>query len=276
MSPKPTAATPTLTLFRGFPQHDRYTPSPFINKLETRLRIGGIAYQVGVGSPFTAPRGKMPYIELQDADNVNSSTSPTPPTKLGDTALITRKLVEDGHLEDLNARLTPTQRAADLAVRALLEDKLYFFQGRERWVDNYHTMRDTVLASIPYPLRLVIGLLAYRKHARTLDGQGVLRFSKEEAAAMRLEIWESVNAMLVESRAHAANNKAGNTSGPFWVLGGESPTEADPVVFGFVAAALDCRMAPETEKIVRGFPVVVEYAKRIHDRYFSDFKCWRD
>ncbi|KAK4234527.1 hypothetical protein C8A03DRAFT_37702 [Achaetomium macrosporum] len=59
MSSKP-APTPTLTLYRGFPQQDRYTPSPFINKLETRLRIGGVAYSVGVGSPFTAPRGKMP------------------------------------------------------------------------------------------------------------------------------------------------------------------------------------------------------------------------
>jgi hypothetical protein len=102
-------------------------------------------------------------------------------------------------------------------------------------------MRDTVLASIPFPVRLIVGLLAYRKHASTLDGQGVLRFSGEEAAALRFEIWESVNAMLAESRGQV--EKAGKTSSdPFWVLGGESPTEADPVVFGFITASLDCRM----------------------------------
>jgi hypothetical protein len=77
-----------------------------------------------VGSPFTAPRGKLPYIELQDGD------STAVPTKLGDTTLITRRLVEDGHLEDLNARLTPAERARDLALRALLEDRLYFFHVR--------------------------------------------------------------------------------------------------------------------------------------------------
>lgn len=36
-----------------------------------------------------------------------------------------------------------------------------------------------------------------------------------------------------------------------------------------------CR-APDTERIVRGFPIVVEYAKRIHDQYFSDYERWQD
>jgi len=38
--------------------------------------------------------------------------------------------VEEGRLEDLNAKLSPTERAMDLAIRALLEDKLYFYQVR--------------------------------------------------------------------------------------------------------------------------------------------------
>jgi len=111
------------------------------------------------------------------------------------------------------------------------------WQVRERWVDNYYAMRDAVLGFMPYPVRVLVGLLAYRKVASTLQGQGTLRYTGEEMAALRLEVWEGVNAMLVESRSKAL---AAGREGPFWVLGGETPTEADPTVFGFVAAALGC------------------------------------
>lgn len=96
-------------------------------------------------------------------------------------------------------------------------------------------MRDSVLGHIPYPMRVLIGLWAYRTNKNMLYGQGTLRFTDEEMAALRREIWDGVNAMLVESRSKA--QEAGK-EGPFWVLGGRTPTEADPVVFGFVVAAL--------------------------------------
>ena len=36
--------------------------------------------------------------------------------------------VEDGVLDELNAKLSPTEKAHDLALSALLENKLYFYQ----------------------------------------------------------------------------------------------------------------------------------------------------
>ncbi|RMZ85506.1 hypothetical protein DV736_g6571, partial [Chaetothyriales sp. CBS 134916] len=210
--------------------------------------------------PAVAPRGKIPYVKLEGS-----------PGLLGDSTLIIRKFVDEGYLPDLNAGLTAVQKAQDLAVRALLEDKLYFYQVRERWQDNYYTMRDGALAVIPYPIRVLVGMLAYRGVLRTLQGQGTLRFSLEEMAALRLEVWESINTLLVEARS-----KMGDTDGPFWVLGGAGPTDADPVVFGFIAASLVCQAAPDTEKIVRSFPIVMDYARRIHDRYFSDYERWQD
>ena len=49
---------------------------------------------------------------------------------VSDTALISQKLVADGLAEDLNGNITAAEKAQDLAVRALLEDKLYFYQVR--------------------------------------------------------------------------------------------------------------------------------------------------
>lgn len=36
----------------------------------------------------------------------------------------------------------------------------------------------------------------------------------------------------------------------------------------------DRSRGPESREIVRGFPTVVEYARRIHDRYFPDYEAF--
>lgn len=56
-------------------------------------------------------------------------------------------------------------------------------------------MRDNVLWSIPYPLRVVIGLIVYRKNIAMFHGQGTGRFTVEEIGEFRREIWEGINAL---------------------------------------------------------------------------------
>lgn len=105
-----------LLVYRNSQVSGRYNSSPFVNKLETRLRLAGIPYRTLFGTRKQAPRGKVPYIGFEDNDEL-----------IADTTFILRRLVDDGVLPDLNASLTPAQKAQDLAIRALLEDKLYFF-----------------------------------------------------------------------------------------------------------------------------------------------------
>lgn len=115
---------PTLTLFRGWKDPGRHVWSPFVIKLEARLRFAGIKYAVDVGSPRTAPKGKVPYVEFGNGDDDNNKE------QIGDSGLIIKTLVQQGALPDLNAALSGAERARDLALRALLEDKLYFYHVR--------------------------------------------------------------------------------------------------------------------------------------------------
>ncbi|KAH6884207.1 hypothetical protein B0T10DRAFT_493744 [Thelonectria olida] len=255
--------TPKLTVYRGFAVGNHYVWSPFVSKLEARLRFGGVPYSLAQGNPKSAPRGKIPYVDVVSDGG--------PSEQMGDTTLIIRSFIDNGVLTDLNAGLTPTLKAQDLAVRALLEDKVYFYQNRERWCDNYETMRNGALGAIPYPIRLLVGLLAYRSMVTTLHGQGTGRYTNEEITSFKQEAWESINALLAESRANA-----GRPTKPFWILGGPEPTEADSTVYGFVTSALACKAAPETTKIVRSFPVIMEYARRIHDQFFSEYELWEE
>jgi hypothetical protein len=39
---------------------------------------------------------------------------------------------------------------------------------------------------------------------------------------------------------------------------------------------LTLRRAPETHKIISSYPAIIDYAKRIHDRYFDDYALWDD
>jgi hypothetical protein len=96
-------------------------------------------------------------------------------------------------------------------------------------------MRPHVLGALPYPAQVIIGLLAYRKMKATLYGQGVMRYTDSEIASFRREIWESINTLLVSSKTSKRDDGK-----PFWVCGGEGPSEADATVFGFVVAVLVC------------------------------------
>jgi glutathione S-transferase len=104
-----------LVLYRGWKETGTYVWSPFVTKLELRLRHAGVPYRTDIGSVRSAPKGKIPYIEIAANDCVADST------------LIIKRLVQDGTVEDLNDELSPENRAYDIALRALLEDKLYFY-----------------------------------------------------------------------------------------------------------------------------------------------------
>ncbi|KAK3368648.1 hypothetical protein B0H63DRAFT_488870 [Podospora didyma] len=249
-----------ITLYRGFATTNTHVWSPFVNKLETRFRLAGITYRVDVGGPRQGPRGKIPYIAYGEGGEL-----------IGDTALITRRLVSDGIVTDLNAQLSPAEKAIDLSVRSLCEDKMSFLMARERWVDNYYLMRDGALAALPWLVRCVVGNLVYRKVTGALYGQGTGRYTDEEVREMRRGVWEALSDLLAERRKVVRDREA-----PFWVLGREEPTEADATVYALVATGLVCTAAPDTQKIVREFPVLVDYARRIHGKYFGDYDIWEE
>ena len=96
-------------------------------------------------------------------------------------------------------------------------------------------MREHVLGALPYPARILVGIIIYRKLMVTLHGQGTGRFSSEEIATFRLEIWENIDVLLKSSKANcqAKDNKA-----PVWLLGGNDPSEVDMVLYGFIISVL--------------------------------------
>lgn len=121
---------PTVALYRDVDALGSYGWSPFVAKLEARLRFSHLPYTVQLGSLSESPKGKLPYIKV-------SEEAGSPPSILSDSSFITRTLIEEGIIDDLNADLTPAQRATDLAIRSLLEDKIYFMTVSHNCEDRY-------------------------------------------------------------------------------------------------------------------------------------------
>ncbi|PKS05699.1 hypothetical protein jhhlp_007966 [Lomentospora prolificans] len=277
-----------IQLFRGWAEPGKHVWSPFVIKLEARLRFAGVNYTVQAGSPQTAPKGKIPYIEIhgqlpshlagsgydagRDGWSIRADPNGSPIASLGDSTLIIKALRKQGLLPSLNDRLDPEQRSHDMALQALLEDKLYFYHTKERWVNNYYVMRDHALWSIPYPIRILVGLLVLRKQTAMLHGQGTGRFSDEELKTFKFEIWRSIDGLLKASKGKQYSETGAST--PFWVFGGDTPTEADATLFGFIVSVLASTAGPESREIVQSLPTVVEYARRIHNRFFPDYDEW--
>lgn len=113
------SSRPHLTLYRGWEDRGCYVWSPFVTKVELRLRLSNFPYTVESGSTTTAPKGKFPYVDLRTEDGSSSV--------LGDSTLIIKHMMELGYLEDLYISKPSTTRAHDVAIRALLEDRLYFY-----------------------------------------------------------------------------------------------------------------------------------------------------
>lgn len=250
-----------IALYRGADLPNQYTWSQFVTKLEFRCRLSGLKYICEIGFPPSGPKGKIPYAEV----TLPGQSS----VWLADSTLIAKDFVQKGLISDLNANRTAIEKGHDLAIRALMEDKLAFYDTHERWVKNYYVMRDHAMGKLPYPARIVAGALAYRGIVQRLHEQGTGRFSDAEISAFTREVWQAINGLLRASAKDVEKDEC------FWVLGGREPSEADTTVFGFVVANLVSDSAPWSRQLLKTeFHMTVEYARRIHQKYFPDYQIW--
>ncbi|KAK4442473.1 failed axon connections-like protein [Podospora aff. communis PSN243] len=254
---EPPNSKPHLIVYSLDQEHSTYSMSMFLTKLHLRLRHAGIPYQNALGSRYAAPKKKIPYVQFTETGEV-----------MGDSALIVEKLIKEGKLEDLNGGLSPEQKAVDYCLRVMIEDRVYYLVNYERWYGNYYAMRDKLFGHLPNGAQHVMGLLTFQFVKMMLYFQGTGRHNAEE---VRHFTEEAVAA--IAGFAESAYERVGkNGSGPFWILGGEKPTEADFTVFGALSGYLvNGDVQPVTSSMVRSHPALVDYIERIHGAYFADY-----
>ena len=111
--------------------------------------------------------------------------------------------------------------------------------------------------------------------SKTLYGQGTGRLTSAEVDQFRHEIWHSFDDILQEVR-ESPEVRGRDSMQPFWLLGGELPTEADITLYSFIASIHSAPSCPGSQKLLRSLPAIMDYAGRIHNVYFPDYARWAE
>ncbi len=105
----------------------------------------------------------------------------------------------------------------------------------EWWSENTAAMRDFgPFASLPWGIRHLTGIAIGGFSWLMLYFQGTGRHKPDELKALRQEAIAALSDYA--EAAYAKSEKDSNR--PFWILGGEKPTEADFTLFGYLAAVM--------------------------------------
>jgi glutathione S-transferase len=216
--------------------------SPFVVKTMLLLKLAGLDYVADSALPLQAPKGKLPYI---DDDGVI----------VADSTLI-RWHIEKTCGIDLDAGLTPQQRAIAWAAEKMCEDHFYWIAMRGRWLDDANFARGParIFDSAPALLRPFLRNLVRGRVRKALYAQGTSRYTEEEATRLGLRDLETLATLLGDK--------------PYFF--GDKPCGADATFFAFISGSL----APIWESPLRDAaektPNILAYRDRIMRAYFPD------
>jgi glutathione S-transferase len=226
-----------ITLYVFGPLFGLPDPSPFVLKTLTQLKMSGIPFKIERASPAEAPKHKVPFI--RDGDVV-----------LGDSVFILDYL-KRAYGVDLDAHLTPREKAIGWALERMLEEHAYFAILHERWAVDANFEKGPALFFAGAPTAIKEERKAQVK--QTLYGQGLGRHSRSEIIDL-------------VSRDFAA---AAELLGDEPYLFGDKPSSVDATLFGFTASAATPFFDTEMRQAVEAHRNLVAFQWRMMDRYYE-------
>jgi glutathione S-transferase len=216
--------------------------SPFCVKLETYLRMAEIPYKLAPMSRSQAPKGKIPYVQIDGKF-------------MGDSHLIIqeleRRLASEGK-PTVDSGLSARDVAIARFARRALEEGFYFIGLYTRWrVDEgYAATRDEFKKFVPgFVLPLV-----RRDILKKLHHQGTGRHTLEEVTAM--------GAADLEATAELLGDR------PF--LLGDRPRTVDCTVYAFLEAILGFPINSGLKQHASSHANLVAYRQRFRERWWKD------
>lgn len=234
-----------IVLYQFQCDFDLPNASPFCFKLETWLRMTGLAYTSQPWAPKVAPLGKAPTVGL-DGDII------------ADTSCIIEELSERCGV-NLDAALTPAQRAKALVATRTLEEHTYWSLIDHRWAKDavWNTYRPIIGGALPMPSPFkapVLGMM--RKGAvKAGKGHGLLRHAHDE----------------VDKRAIADVDAIADLfEGTFFL--GDTPHSVDATIFAFIENLGHPKAGGAVSEHIRNQTHWATYCRHMRKRFWSDWE----
>lgn len=235
-----------VVLWQMLPVWGLPNPSPFCMKVETWLRMAGIAYEPrAIDGPPRSQSGKLPYVERPDGSLLSDSSA------IIETLTRERDVALDGHL-------CARDRALGVLLQRTLEEDLYFLVLHERWVDDRNwprTARD-YFGHLPWALRTLIVPIVRRRIVASAAGQGTARLPGERRIAK------------AQSDVRAIAELLGDR--PYFF---DEPSSYDACAYAFLANVLWAPYEGPIKDELRGRPNLVAFCERMKAAYYADWQA---
>lgn len=231
-----------IRLYQFRPAFGLPNASPFCMKVETYLRMAGLAYECPRGADLRkSPKGKMPYIE-DDGVVVTDSTFIVDYLK--------RK-----YGDPLDAHRGAAERAAALACQRMLEENTYWAVLYFRWIDaaGWALTREAFFGWMKPPLRWIVPGVARRIVRGELRGHGMGRHSRNEIVAIGIKDLTAAADLLGDK--------------PYFM--GAQPSALDATAYAFLANVLWVPVESPLKAHARQYPQLEAYCRRMKARYYG-------
>jgi glutathione S-transferase len=218
--------------------------SPFCVKLETYLRMANIEYRVKGADIKKAPKGRVPYIEV---DGI----------RMGDTTLIIDYLKKK-HGDHLDSELTEEQKALSLAVQSMVEERLYFAVAWLRWSDekSFAYVREVFLKVFPPVIGHYIVKVIRKSFFNIVRAQGMGQHTREEIVEFAKRDLKSLSVLL----------------GDRTFFNGEKPTTIDATLYGFLVHGMWVPWDNEVKEYTLSLKNLEAYCLRMEQRYWPGYR----
>jgi glutathione S-transferase len=229
-----------ITLYQFPPAFGLPNASPFCFKVENYLRMTGEPYEIKIGNPRSAPKGKLPFIK--DGSVVVS-----------DSTHIVQHLVKTRG-DKLDEHLSPRDRALGHVVRRMLEEGTYFCLVYARWIDDagFEPVKNEIFGAMPALARALVPHIARRMIKKQIHAQGTGRHAPEDIYAMAAEDIAALAGILGDK--------------PYFL--GDAPTSLDATTYAFVAPLLWAPVPPGLQGVVEKHAGLTAYCERMKARYY--------
>jgi glutathione S-transferase len=232
-----------ITVFGAGPAFGLPEGSPYVTKTLVQLQMAGLAYRRDMARPDDGPKGQIPFI--QDGDDI-----------VADSTFI-RGHIEARYGVDLDAGLSPAQRAQAWAIERMVENQLGWTAAWFRFMDEENFERGPAhwFDHAPEAIRAQLKQQLLDQVAINLRAVGVGRHAPEEIVELGARSLWSLSVTLGDK--------------PF--LMGDRPTSVDAIVFAVLAQVLTPVFDHPLRRRAEGFCNLVAYVNRMMARYFPDF-----
>ncbi|MBS0482593.1 MAG: glutathione S-transferase family protein [Proteobacteria bacterium] len=232
----------TVTLYGWGGMFDLPSPSPYVAKADMQMQMLGIEFDRAIADLESVGKHKAPYVN--DGGQV-----------IEDSTFI-RRHFEGKTGRDLDAGLSPRQRAVAQALGAMLENRLAQIMACERWLidTNFDSGPRQFFAGVPDAMRDAVVAQVRDDFRRTMHGAGFGRHSRAELMQIAAADIGAVAALLGEQQ---------------WLFG-DHPSAVDAVAYGVLAGSATRFFETELVDLIEAQPNLTAFIARAQQAYFPE------